>query len=152
MTFTHGRIADRSRIVRHRMDKGVYNRYRDNGRPIEGQSYRTFKADDWKEEENRRIASKSDNNQRNKKPWDISTGSGSTADDTDRVLSSQLTGCCYSYQSYSANSMCSAYGNDCESGETPSHDSGDDDCSLEGLSFIGISFSVNTANGNPYSY
>jgi hypothetical protein len=33
-----------------------------------------------------------------------------------------------------------------------SHDSGDDDCSAEGLSFIGISFSVNTASGNPYSY
>lgn len=69
-----------------------------------------------------------------------------------RRLSSQLTGCCYNYQSYSAMNMCSLYGNDCESGEQPSHDSGDQDCSQVGLSFIGISFSVTTAMGNPYSY
>ena len=70
----------------------------------------------------------------------------------ERKLSSQLSGCCYDYQSYGAADLCSLYGNDCESGETPSHDSGDGDCSQDGLSFIGISFSVNTANGNPYSY
>ena len=69
-----------------------------------------------------------------------------------RRLSSQLTGCCYTYQSYSAANMCSLYNRDCESGETPSHDSGDESCEQEGLSFIGISFSVNTAYGNPYSY
>ena len=69
-----------------------------------------------------------------------------------RRLSSQLTGCCYTYQSYSAADMCALYGQDCESGETPSHDSGDESCEQEGLSFIGISFSVNTASGNPYSY
>jgi len=71
---------------------------------------------------------------------------------THRHLSSQLTGCCTSYISYSAAEMCAAYGQDCESGEQPSHDSGDDDCSQAGLSFIGVSFSVNTALGNPYSY
>ena len=48
--------------------------------------------------------------------------------------------------------MCALYGEDCESGETPSHDSGDASCEQEGLSFIGLSFSVNTPNGNPYSY
>ena len=69
-----------------------------------------------------------------------------------RRLSSQLTGCCYTYQSYAAADMCSLYGEDCESGETPSHDSGDESCEQEGLSFIGVSFSVNTASGNPYSY
>lgn len=69
-----------------------------------------------------------------------------------RQLSSQLTGCCHNYQSYSAMDMCALYGNDCESGERPSHDSGDKDCTQAGLSFIGVSFSVNTAKGNPYSY
>uniref|UniRef100_A0A7S2KSQ7 Uncharacterized protein n=1 Tax=Leptocylindrus danicus TaxID=163516 RepID=A0A7S2KSQ7_9STRA len=69
-----------------------------------------------------------------------------------RSLASQLSGCCYNYQSYDAASMCALYGQDCESGETPSHDSGDDSCEQAGLSFIGVSFSVNTKNGNPYSY
>lgn len=69
-----------------------------------------------------------------------------------RQLSSQLTGCCTTYTSYSATDMCSLYGEDCASGDTPSHDSGDDSCEQVGLSFIGISFSVNTVLGNPYSY
>jgi hypothetical protein len=69
-----------------------------------------------------------------------------------RQLSSQLTGCCTNYMSYSAEDMCALYGQDCISGETPSHDSGDSSCQQVGLSFIGISFSVNTALGNPYSY
>jgi len=70
----------------------------------------------------------------------------------ERALSSQLTGCCYDYAGTTAAEMCEIYGHDCESGETPSHDSGDEDCSQQGLSFIGISFSVNTASGHPYSY
>jgi len=41
-----GRIADRSRIVKHRMKNGVSDSYRDNGRPIEGQSYRALKSKD----------------------------------------------------------------------------------------------------------
>jgi hypothetical protein len=69
-----------------------------------------------------------------------------------RKLSSQLTGCCTSYVSYTAEEMCALYGQDCISGETPSHDSSDEKCQQVGLSFIGISFSVNTALGNPYSY
>lgn len=69
-----------------------------------------------------------------------------------RHLSSQLSGCCYNYQKYSASDLCYMYGNDCQSGSTKSHDSGDASCSQDGLSFIGVSFSVNTANGNPYSY
>jgi len=80
------------------------------------------------------------------------TGNGDEIDEFGRKLSSQLTGCCYTYQGSSAADLCAAYGNDCESGETPSHDSGDGDCSQDGLSFIGISFSVNTASSNPYSY
>ena len=64
----------------------------------------------------------------------------------------QLSGCCKTYKSYSAADLCELYGQDCQSGDQPSHDSGDGECSQEGLSFIGISFSVNTAKGNPYSY
>jgi len=71
---------------------------------------------------------------------------------SDRGLNSQLTGCCTDYKNYDASSLCSIYGEDCSSGQQPSHDSGDESCGMEGLSFIGISFSVNTANGNPYSY
>ena len=70
-----------------------------------------------------------------------------------RKLSSQLTGCCYNYQNYEASAMCSLYGHDCESTEdNNSHDSNDEDCSQKGLSFIGISFSVQSKHGNPYSY
>ena len=66
----------------------------------------------------------------------------------ERELVGQLTGCC---KSYSADNLCYKYGNNCAVGAEPSHDSGDGDCGMEGLSFIGVSFSVNTANGNPYS-
>jgi hypothetical protein len=71
-----------------------------------------------------------------------------------RKLSSQLTGCCYNYKSYSSSSLCSAYGNNCNQsgGGSGGGGSRDGDCSQKGLSFIGISFSVNTASGNPYSY
>ena len=70
-----------------------------------------------------------------------------------RRLSSQLTGCCYTYKSYSASGMCSLYGEDCsEGGGGDGHNSGDASCEQKGLSFIGISFSVNTPSGNPYSY
>ena len=49
--------------------------------------------------------------------------------------------------------MCDLYGANCEAGGgSGDNNSGDGDCSMNGLSFIGISFSVNTANGNPYSY
>jgi hypothetical protein len=81
---------------------------------------------------------------------------GERSKDTDeknqRELSSQLLGCCYNYKSYSAANLCALHGNDCESGNTKSHDSGDSDSSGDGLLFIGVSFSVNTASGNPYSY
>ena len=69
-----------------------------------------------------------------------------------RQLSSQLTGCCTNYMTYTAEDMCEIYNQDCVSGDTPSHDSGDDSCEQVGLSFLGISFSVNTPSGNPYSY
>ena len=180
------KLADRSRLVKARHDSGRYDRFHDNGRPIEGPGYRATRNDAESDvlarfhaEESKRAKNNSkkkaipkpapwkmDMPQNNgDKPNDVKMfrGTGTTTEaqqDTgketpeefERKLSSQLTGCCYTYQSYSAEDLCALYGQDCQSGETPSHDSGDGDCSQDGLSFIGISFSVNTANGNPYSY
>ena len=76
----------------------------------------------------------------------------SPEEEFERELNSQLTGCCMDYANYQAYQMCGFYGGNCEEGQEPSHDSSDGDCDQEGLSFIGVSFSVNTAQGNPYSY
>jgi hypothetical protein len=170
------KLADRSRVVRSRHDSGTYDRYHDNGRPIEGQSYRSTRLSGTVPEKTFSAANKKKNriSQRNKAPWKLEGVSHngdpqmfSTASahldhlqaleqedqgNPKRKLSSQLTGCCYNYENYGASDLCAIYGQDCETGETPSHDSGDDDCEQEGLSFIGVSFSVNTASGNPYSY
>ena len=69
-------------------------------------------------------------------PPSLPDGNGRRASDRRRQLSSQLTGCCTAYMTYSAKDMCALYREDCASG----------------LSFIGVSFSVNTALGNPYLY
>jgi hypothetical protein len=166
LSAAESRLADRSRIVKARQEYGKTARYHDNGRPIEGPSYRSRRADAEKDVEERINA------QTNQKPaarnqqalWKIQPPKDGnngdvqmlqrqeTPEEFERKLSSQLTGCCYTYQSYSASYLCASYGQDCESGETPSHDDEDDDCTHDGLSFVGLSFSVNTANGNPYSY
>ena len=75
-----------------------------------------------------------------------------TPEEFSRRLSSQLTSCCTAYTSYYAYDMCNLYGEDCQDGSGGSNDSGDGDCEMDGLSFIGVSFSVNVAEGNPYSY
>lgn len=174
MTVAEARVPDRSRIVAARVSDGRYEGHRDNGRAIQGPAYRNgIRFDAVQEREERMSGEKKDqvfsaNFPTEKRPRVEVTeaitngdpkmlrGGSNEGEDaatsSRRRLSSQLTGCCYTYQSASAAEMCANYGHDCESGETPSHDSGDDDCSQEGLSFIGISFSVNTANGNPYSY
>lgn len=220
LSIAESKLADRSRIVKARHESGRIDRYHDNGRPIEGQSYRSIKiqedstrimqynnkegptsrfaAQEKKEQHRRAMAAaetaKERTTQTKLAPWqrniprsaakskeeniriimkgdvplfnreDRITNRQQSHDDSDkelltlededsqRELSSQLTGCCYSYQNYYAADLCALYGNDCESGETPSHDSGDEDCSQDGLSFIGVSFSVNTASSNPYSY
>ena len=158
------KLADRSRVVKNRGGSG---RFLDNGRPLEGPNYRANIADAEASVAKRLMASASSSTMKKSSsaaPWKLQsndvvttspfddTTASETSESDHRHLSSQLSGCCYTYNGYKASNMCYLYGNDCESGETPSHDSGDDDCSQEGLSFIGISFSVNTASGNPYSY
>mmetsp|Transcript_45470 Transcript_45470/g.110141 ORF Transcript_45470/g.110141 Transcript_45470/m.110141 type:complete len:948 (+) Transcript_45470:123-2966(+) len=171
VSAAQGKLADRSRVVKARHQAGVTDKYHDNDIPIEGQSYRVSRVTGNVPENTFSAANKKKNRRRAKQkkaPWKLEGALGdpqmfSTAADQldrqdalqkqgDRKLSSQLTGCCYDYEGYSASDLCAVYGQDCESGETPSHDSGDDDCEQEGLSFIGVSFSVNTAQGNPYSY
>eukprot|EP00339_Tiarina_fusa_P000850 CAMPEP_0117057182 /NCGR_PEP_ID=MMETSP0472-20121206/39686_1 /TAXON_ID=693140 ORGANISM="Tiarina fusus, Strain LIS" /NCGR_SAMPLE_ID=MMETSP0472 /ASSEMBLY_ACC=CAM_ASM_000603 /LENGTH=980 /DNA_ID=CAMNT_0004773943 /DNA_START=201 /DNA_END=3143 /DNA_ORIENTATION=+ len=169
------KLADRSRLVKARHESGKYDRYHDNGRPIEGPGYRSTRNDAELAVQKRFEADKKKKTRRKAQqkpaPWnmempvederprgDVKMFRGqskvveSHEDDEARKLSSQLTGCCYDYKSYGATELCAIYGQDCESGQTPSHDSGDDSCEQDGLSFIGLSFSVNTASGNPYSY
>mmetsp|Transcript_17061 Transcript_17061/g.46786 ORF Transcript_17061/g.46786 Transcript_17061/m.46786 type:complete len:968 (-) Transcript_17061:85-2988(-) len=165
MTATVGaRLADRSRIVKLRQANGQISKYHDNGRPIEGQAYRSRRRDDEEETQKRleadarALSFKKNQKDNNKKkdfaPWklDLPEGEEESPEDFERKLSSQLTGCCYTYSSYYADGLCAVYGYDCDEERESSHDSGDQDCSQDGLSFIGVSFSVNTANGNPYSY
>ena len=161
------KLADRSRVVKQRQQNGHIARYHDNGRPLEGQSYRSKRRDAEEDKQQRFEADARLRSQRNNKihnnsqgpnkafaPWKLPDmgEQQDTSDDFERMLSSQMTGCCYTYSSYYANGMCTLYGHDCEEERENSHDSGDQDCSQDGLSFIGVSFSVNTANGNPYSY
>jgi hypothetical protein len=180
--YSEAKLADRSRIVKARQASRKTTRYHDNGRPIEGPGYRTQLAMDVDLQEERLIEEEEQkmkkkqaaprkiipqqqqraNEEYNDEGRPPSSGRDvpmlrrapekETPEQFERKLSSQLTGCCYTYKSYSAEDLCYYYGQDCQSGETPSHDSGDGDCEHDGLSFIGLSFSVNTASGNPYSY
>lgn len=170
-TVTSGMLADRSRMVKHRQNKGASRRYQDNGKHIEGQNYRLTRLDKTKSaaddimnnrpkeypressstytdrmrqtsslRENKRLSSENEN-EINEDPTAFR-----------RKLASQLTGCCYTYEGYSASDMCGYYGQDCDGDGGGGSKDNDEGCSQDGLSFVGISFSVNTASGNPYSY
>jgi len=71
-----------------------------------------------------------------------------------RDLANSYTSCCSKYSSYDSNSLCSLYGYDCGSGGSSDNNKNNQgsSCTTSGLSFIGVSFSVNTAKGNAYTY
>ena len=167
--FVNAKLADRGRLVDLRREQseasktmnsrvyGTHTKPRRNELPIEGPKYRG--KDRWeaemanhlrKEDENK--LSKLRGSSSSSSSSSVFPGEGESVEDFERRLGSQLSGCCSTYSSYSADNMCYKYGENCSTGSTPSHDSGDGDCSQNGLSFIGISFSVNTASGSPYSY
>lgn len=153
--LVRAKIPDRSRLAKHRQANGKISDYHDNGRPLEGHAYRSSRGDlesQVLEQYQKKKLKKNKKAVAKPAPWQLPTSVNHDSQLDDRELSSQLSGCCYNYQKYSASKLCYIYGHDCSSGNTPSHDSGDADCEQKGLSFIGISFSVNTANGNPYSY
>ncbi len=152
------KLADRGRLVEMRkeqshssktMNSRVYGTNTKRELPIEGPKYRG--KDRWEAEMANHLK-----DEQELKSKSLRGNSNIQDDNTDefenRLLGSQLSGCCSTYSSYSADNMCYKYGWNCNTGSTPSHDSGDGDCEMAGLSFIGISFSVNTASGNPYSY
>jgi len=159
------KLADRGRVVKARkertkssilMNSRVYGTNTVPSRqmpvdmdmedlPIEGPKYRGQQR--WNAEESNQLRNYHEfEKTRDEKTKDMTT------EEFERELASQLTGCCNSWNTYSADNLCYKYGNNCASGSQASHDSGDGDCGMEGLSFIGVSFSVNTASGNPYSY
>lgn len=201
---TYAKLADRSRVVKHRKEQSNAARNM-NSRlhatqgvtkstkpfkkredlPINGSSYRRNKIDFEKKGHVAMTVDYGDVSKRVKKPsWKLEmskeemerydlmkedtvvvdsgkSGTGSNLRGDNNIESStseferkmgQLSGCCTDYQDISAKRMCYKYGQDCSEGQYPSHDSGDDDCTQSGLSFIGVSFSVNTAHGNPFSY
>lgn len=152
-SLADAKLADRGRVVEMRKEKShvmnsrVYGRRTKPDLPIEGPKYRG--KDRWEAEMANHLRREKEDSKRGLRG---KSNNRDEADEFERLLGSQLSGCCSTYSSYSADNMCYKYGENCYTGSTSSHDSGDEDCEMVGLSFIGISFSVNTANGNPYSY
>ncbi len=156
-TMVTAKLADRGRMVEmrkeatHTLNSRVYGKRTKPELPIEGPKYRG--KDRWEAEMANHLREEREESKRerglrgNKNAEEKGPG-----EDLERMLGSQLSGCCSTYSSYSADNMCYKYGENCSTGSMSSHDSGDQDCEMVGLSFIGISFSVNTANGSPYSY
>lgn len=151
--ISDAKLADRSRVVKARGGP-----YRDNGRPIEGPKYRNTRWSDARESVDDRKLYDFDRKQKSFSDFgrdlniDMSAGQIGTSEHEGGRQLGQLSGCCSTYKKKYASDLCSLYGANCAYGGQGSHDDGDGDCSQNGLSFIGISFSVNTANGNPYSY
>ena len=158
ITTIEARIPNRERVVNARQETShaalkMNSRVRHEG-AIEGPAYRgRGKVTDQEKEEADEVSD------RFLQAMEEAQNRGSQlrlANDApaERELSSQYTTCCSKYQNYDSEAMCSLYGEDCSSGGNQSGDknNGEGSCATSGLSFIGISFSVNTAQGNPYSY
>ena len=155
--YADAKLADRGRLVRSRKERSTASQLMNSKvhgtntipsrrlydeLPIEGPKYRG--KDRWNAAESSYLRASNDIKKDGNEAM--------TPEEFERELGSQLTGCCSNYKNYYADNLCYKYGRNCATGQMPSHDSGDADCEMEGLSFIGISFSVNTANGNPNSY
>ena len=160
-SLVNAKLADRGRVVEMRkeqsyssktMNSRVYGTRTKPQRdlPIDGPKYRG--KDRWEAELANHLRQEHEESKLSSLRGGNNNKGEDETEDFERLLGSQLSGCCTTYMSYSADNLCYKYGENCNTGALPSHDSGDDDCEMSGLSFIGISFSVNTANGNPYSY
>jgi hypothetical protein len=148
-------VPSRDRVLRTRQERGTHNRFRDNDKPIEGPNYlrmSTFgnipNRDNRSERQENNIISNITPNIDSRRP---SRTLSQNITSTHR-RAGQLASCCSTYANLSASDLCSLYSQDCTSGKTKSHDDGDQSCTQQGLSFIGISFSVSSKYGNPYSY
>jgi hypothetical protein len=144
-------VPSRDRLVMSRQKNGKRSNFRDNGMPIEVPNYQRVvfrspdKAFDNKNESYKHLHHflKSDTSvYRNEAQRNMPV----------HRRAGQYTSCCSKYLNYNASDLCSLYNQDCTSGKTKSHDDGNNYCTQQGLAFIGVSFSVKTKNGNPYSY
>jgi len=155
------KLADRGRLVKMRkeqtsassvMNSRVFGKRTKLSKelPIEGPKYRG--KDRWEAEMSNHLRQFDETVEKSALRGSKNNHDGLDENYLDRGLGNQLTGCCSTYSAYSADNLCYKYGENCATGCEPSHDSGDGDCQMAGLSFIGVSFSVNTASGNPYSY
>jgi hypothetical protein len=146
-------VPSRDRIVKYRHEKGTYSRFRDNGKPIEGSNYHkmTLGSSTGASVDNR-YEPKQDEDHILKEDEILLHNNKVHLSETIHRRAGQLTSCCSKYANYTASDMCSLYSQDCTSGKTKSHDSGDSYCTQQGLAFIGLSFSVLTRKGNPNSY
>ena len=136
--FASAKLADRSRVVSARKtSKQRRKTIAKPSRPIEGPGYRGNRKQDVKTGAHRLLdASSSEKRLLENKNSNTGSIRGGAKEQSQsdvtimndqqeqqpwrRQLSSQLTGCCTNYISYSAMAVCSLYGEDCESGEQPS--------------------------------
>lgn len=160
--FIEAQLPSRDRIVQYRVQNGKYKKYRDNGRPIQGPKYHNSAT------RGSLIALGSQKQQRkqdvSRSVVDVIFGHDrllQNSDNNDITASRQMwssskytSSCCSAYSSYNASDLCELYGFNCGNGNNADEadENTDEQCYQEGLSFIGVSFSVNTQYGNPYSY